>query len=319
MHKSTYQVSEKAKELYATWNKMKRNAPTTTDAIIVPPPIIARERPDPGRYILPSKPQDRTIAVTPVTDSAPPANKPKQALPLGRTLVYRGQKFTGPLDQEGKGTFKSENGDLYTGEYKSGSMHGLGVLKANISGIGTYSGQWFEGKRQGDGVHRLVDDSTYYCRFKNDLYEGPGVYHGSDGQEFRGHFSCGKRKGHGVQRLADGTVSHGQFNDLDNSEILHRVFYLEGDVYRGQCRNDKPDGYGVKCYADGRKYCGEFRRGKRHGQGQLDSPKQPTFFGAWNDDLAGEPMPSDQSVRVLQTAKIAEASPAISACRLVNL
>jgi hypothetical protein len=247
--------------------------------------------------------------------SDPPAAtklRPNQALTEDRTLVYRRQKFVGPLDQQaGKGTFKCKNGDVYTGEYKSGSMHGLGVLRACGSNVGTYSGHWLEGKWQGNGVHQLVDGSTYYCEFNHDIIEGHGVYHGADGQEFRGQFSNGKRKGYGVQRLADGTVCHGEFNDHASTEqatLLPRVLYQEGYVYCGQCLNDKPEGHGVKYYADGRRYCGEFRRGKQQGQGQLESPGEPTFFGSWSDDTAGEPIWTNKSA-LKYLAEQAEASP----------
>ena len=50
-----------------------------------------------------------------------------------------------------------------------------------------------------------------------------------------------------------------------------------GDVkvppeYEGEIRNGKPDGFGILIRFDGRKYVGEWKDGKEHGQGTESSP-----------------------------------------------
>lgn len=55
--------------------------------------------------------------------------------------------------------------------------------------------------------------------------------------------------------------------------------------YRGDWKNGKMHGYGLRIYPDGTFYLGNFENGKRHGYGQQWSPDGAFFDGEFRNDL----------------------------------
>ncbi len=62
--------------------------------------------------------------------------------------------------QDGKGTYKYDNGDSYTGNFKGGFTDGHGVLISKTNGY-TYTGDFSGGLIHGKGVFEFVDGSSY--------------------------------------------------------------------------------------------------------------------------------------------------------------
>lgn len=78
-----------------------------------------------------------------------------------RCTVYypNGERYRGEWSankKEGKGTISYKNGNKYEGGFKKGQRHGQGTLWINEEEEGKfrvlYTGQWFEGRKQGYGV-----------------------------------------------------------------------------------------------------------------------------------------------------------------------
>lgn len=95
-----------------------------------------------------------------------------------------------------------------------------------------------------------VPKDKYIGEWKDNVKEGKGHYVSRSGKLYEGDWERNYRHGFGV--LAQ------------RKENL--VFDLE---YRGNWKNGWPDGEGFKRYPDGSFYIGNFRRGKRHGYGQM--------------------------------------------------
>ena len=64
----------------------------------------------------------------------------------------------------GTGTYVWTDGSTYTGQVKDGLRHGKGVF-TGPGGQGVYDGDWFDGKREGEG-------KLYYNEEKTVYYEG---------------------------------------------------------------------------------------------------------------------------------------------------
>ena len=126
----------------------------------------------------------------------------------------------------GFGTYRWNNGDVYTGEYVKGIRHGKG--KFVYANGNYYDGDWVDGK-----------------------YHGHGIYHWNDGDQFEGEWQNDKRHGSGKWTYANGNYytgvwEHGE--SVSSSAIIHpseeksttdksRVQYAhsddEGDVVDG--------------------------------------------------------------------------------------
>ena len=57
-----------------------------------------------------------------------------------------------------------------------------------------------------------------------------------------------------------------------------------GVKYKGDWKDDKPQGKGVMEYADGAKYKGDWKENKRHGKGTYAWPNGDKYEGDWKDD-----------------------------------
>lgn len=80
----------------------------------------------------------------------------------------------------GVGVYVWANGDRYTGEWRSGAMHGHGTYEYVSSGQ-TYTGNYQAGKKHGEGTMTFADGSVFTGAFKNgDMLEGTVVYASGD-------------------------------------------------------------------------------------------------------------------------------------------
>ena len=82
---------------------------------------------------------------------------------------------------------KTENGDLYAGEWRQGQRHGYGVYKYKESGA-KYSGFWENDKRHGKG-EILCGSYKYMGMFASDLPVAGGKFVFLGGYEQHGHFT----------------------------------------------------------------------------------------------------------------------------------
>jgi hypothetical protein len=88
-------------------------------------------------------------------------------------------------------------------------------------------------------------------RFKDNKKHTKGFQMYPDGTFYEGDWANDKRNGHGYQSFV-----------CDSTKRTLRI-------YTGQWQDDYPAGFGMKSFEDGSLYKGEFKRGRRHGWGEL--------------------------------------------------
>lgn len=119
-------------------------------------------------------------------------------------------------------------------------MHGEGqVLFANGS---TYVGGFSHDMLNGYGV--LTDEATgtvYSGHFKDDMRDGVAVFT-YPGGTYEGEYVNNKRHGQGKETDDAGNVFIGQFENGDF--VLGKIFYENGDIYVGACKDDCRHGRG---------------------------------------------------------------------------
>ena len=54
--------------------------------------------------------------------------------------------------------------------------------------------------------------------------------------------------------------------------------------YKGEIKDGKPDGLGIRLYLDGTKYMGQWKEGQQHGQGTLSFPDGSKLTGEWKEN-----------------------------------
>ena len=245
-----------------------------------------------------------------------------------------GSKYVGEFKDglfHGQGTTSYANatlssgikGSKYVGEFKDGLFHGHGTL---VLTDGTqYTGDWKEGKRHGHGT---VTNELFKCTgdFQDDQLQGEGTYTFLDGSTadivtmglgdepfiglYTGEVSDGVPNGRGISsgtlqgryvgEWKDG-LKHGWGTEdttvqMYESEMHLREsgFYerhgmlppgperLSGESkYVGEWREGKKHGQGTQTYLGGNKYVGQFKDDEYHGEGvktYLDGAKEVGKF-----------------------------------------
>lgn len=99
-----------------------------------------------------------------------------------------------PVIETGKGEFLFPNGARYLGEWKSVNgikfRHGEGEYQY---GPEVYSGQWSDDKMCGAGKQTFSSGAYYDGEFKDNMFEGNGIYRFPEGATYRYHAEYIKR------------------------------------------------------------------------------------------------------------------------------
>jgi hypothetical protein len=164
-----------------------------------------------------------------------------------------------PTDQTQKfdncyGTYKSQGGDTYIGEFQNDQKSGF-------------------------GAYEFADGGRYFGEFKNDELSGRGVYSLKNGDSYVGEFLGNKANGRGTYTYKSGDKYSGDVkNWLFNGQFL--VTYVNGDSYSGFYENDKRKGDGVYQWKDGTKYVGRWDDGLPTSEGVLKDSQGRVLVGA---------------------------------------
>jgi len=106
-----------------------------------------------------------------------------------------------------------------------------------------YSGEFKEGKFNGQGTWVWANGDMYVGEFKDGIYHGQGTYTHPNGDKYVGEHKEGKQNGQGTFTSAN------------------------GDKYDGKWKDGKMHGQGTYTWVNGRKHVGEWKENKQHGQG----------------------------------------------------
>ena len=92
------------------------------------------------------------------------------------------------------GVYEFARGDVYTGEFENGWIHGHGTY-ALVDGTILYTGQWEKAKKHGIGEFRLSDGSIYRGSFKANKFNGLGLQRLPDNALYQGNYENNQRVG----------------------------------------------------------------------------------------------------------------------------
>ena len=102
-------------------------------------------------------------------------------------------------------------------------------------------------------------------------------------------FNKGKRDGKGRLTFGNGIYYDGAFKDNEFVEGVGKVLMVGNKKYEGDLKEGKCHGEGTMISEDGRKFRGSFLNGKKEGKGQIIWPDGRKFSGSWkNNERDGE-------------------------------
>jgi hypothetical protein len=113
--------------------------------------------------------------------------------------------------KNGRGVYRSANGDRYTGEFRDDKFNGRGVMI--FAKGGRYDGDWRDGKANGRGVFYLANGARYDGEWKDDRQHGRGTLTLPDGNWYEGEWRDGRANGRGVYMRTDGNRFAGEWRD----------------------------------------------------------------------------------------------------------
>ncbi|XJO75684.1 hypothetical protein BDV3_006324 [Batrachochytrium dendrobatidis] len=215
---------------------------------------------------------------------------------LGTYIWSDGVRYEGQFhDNEitGSGTYTWNDGYTYQGEVKQALRNGVGKFEY-LGGDCFYSGEWSEGKPNGQGLLQYDKVSFYkggwkdgqrngkgtMCYRSRNLYDGEwqnGIKHGigkmvwsNRGEEYSGEWKDGKPTGTGIYLWKIQTGRPHQY------PMYNR--------YEGKWLDGKRHGYGVFQYSSGATYQGEWVQNKKHGKGKYISEYGRQYIGEFQND-----------------------------------
>lgn len=170
----------------------------------------------------------------------------------------------------------------------------IGCIDGNCdSGEGTYkysngaeyAGQWEGGKRNGKGTNKYSSGAVYTGEWKEDKQDGPGgTFTSSKGTVYTGEFKDNRLlNGQVIYKLSNGNSRYGEWTNGEQGELKdgkppEQVQSTSGDGISPEKNNneksssgcisgDCEDGQGTFRYTDKDEYTGQWKDGKRNGQG----------------------------------------------------
>jgi hypothetical protein len=169
--------------------------------------------------------------------------------------------------ENGYGTYiwgddSSTPGAKYSGQWKDGEFHGLGVYE--LSNGNKYDGDWIRGKRHGQGKYYYANGEIYDGNWVNGLRHGQGRFEFNSGSIYIGTWKNGIREGKG------------------------KMIYKNKDIYEGEWKNGKEDGAGKYFWKSGDRFEGQFRDGLREGPGKMFYNDGTEKSGVWKADVYQE-------------------------------
>ncbi len=150
--------------------------------------------------------------------------------------------------------FKSSCEQYYEGEWYEGKRHGQGKMIYNKKGTVSYSGEWCNGNRQGYGIMRYASGNNYEGYWNNDKKSGRGYMIWKDLDELY----CGDW----LNDLPHGNGEH-IWGD-SSSKLATRQLC---NIYRGSFEGGVRSGLGTFFYSNGSQYSGTWLNNMKHGDG----------------------------------------------------
>ncbi|GAB1463412.1 hypothetical protein MASR2M52_14650 [Pedobacter sp.] len=120
------------------------------------------------------------------------------------------------------------------------------------------------GKANGVGTHTLPNGNYYIGNFKEDYYDGYGVYSWkSEGMIYYGTWQKGLQNGYGYQLKNSKAVVAGYYTNGKLTRDMLTYDYTN-NIYKNNCAGDCSNGFGQYKYSDKSWYYGFFQNSKPH-------------------------------------------------------
>ncbi|CAM9399332.1 unnamed protein product, partial [Discosporangium mesarthrocarpum] len=181
----------------------------------------------------------------------------KGRLVLGKKGGWYEGDFKFGKQQDGVGTRRYMNGNLYEGSFREGEPDKEGAMRYANGDV--YVGEWVMGQCEGKGILSMANGDRYEGDFLRGKFFGRGRYMWSDGGHYDGEYLAkAPGIGHNVQFPRVNGLRHG---------IGKRV-WASGATYEGSWEDDRMEGKGVYVCPEGSRYEGEFRASHKEGGGR---------------------------------------------------
>ena len=144
-----------------------------------------------------------------------------------------------------------------------------------------YIGNIIDGKKEGKGKLIYPDGTYYEGNFKNDLFNGKGIFVNNN-SIYNGDFLNGKKHGKGKIEI-DIIKNNNSNNNINNNENK-----IEKKIYEGDWENDFINGNGIEIIQNENGkiiYNGQFIKGKKNGKGKLILSNGSEYYGDFKNDL----------------------------------
>ena len=163
-------------------------------------------------------------------------------------------------------------------------------FKGDCTGEGTwlnnyniYYGNFRDDTFNGEGVFMNTRGDYYFGEWENGVPNGHGIIVYNGMKSYDGEFRDGQKCGQGEEFFPDGEHYKGEFMN-GYKEGRGKYSYAGGASYEGTMKNSKFDGEGVFSWANGQKYNGQFNNGKMNGRGQFIWKDGSSFTGYYSNN-----------------------------------
>ena len=215
------------------------------------------------------------------------SNEVNKSYSLKSSTKYTGQ-FSGHRKQ-GRGTLKWIDGSRYDGYWSNDKANGHGrlIIISKAKTFKFYMITWdllnFQLcnrecilKQLSDIILMIVlgspnsnqnyQYSIYEGEFVNNLANGIGSYHNSDGSVYRGEWKNNKPHGEGEEIWPNESKFKGTFVN-GKKEGYGSYLLSDGSQYKGSFEKNRFWGFGKMAWSDGRKYKGRWKLSLMDGEG----------------------------------------------------
>ena len=151
---------------------------------------------------------------------------------IGTFISEKGTKFIGQFSKgklNGKGLAYYETGEKYIGEFRNNQKYGIGT---NYSDLEPIDGTWSEDRFI--GANRNINTG---CKSGN-CVDGKGMFIYNDNTVYEGEFNDNRPHGYGICYFADGDIYVGFWkeNFFDGKGTF---YYSNGEIITGNWKEDK--------------------------------------------------------------------------------
>ena len=170
----------------------------------------------------------------------------------------------------------------YKGSFNyKGECTGEGIWLNNYN---IYYGNFRDDKFNGQGVFMNTRGDYFFGEWENGVPNGKGFIVFNGMKAYEGNFRDGQKCGEGEEYFPDGDKYVGEFMN-NNRDGRGRYQYAGGAFYEGNMKNSKFDGDGVFQWSNGQQYTGKFNNGKMNGYGTFKWNDGSSFTGYYSNNI----------------------------------